>query len=97
VLVAIKYREPVAAADPRFQFLHKEMQMANTTRLSFELTLPEDGPTLSDIDALARRLNITRDAFITRAMIVYAEEVEAQLQDPRVMRQFGSPGGSEQE
>jgi hypothetical protein len=73
------------------------MHMTNTIALSFELTLPEDGPTLSDIDRLARRLNITRDEFISRAMLVYAEEVEAQLQDPKVMRQFGSPGGSEQE
>jgi hypothetical protein len=71
--------------------------MTHTIRLSFELSLPEDGPTLSDIDALARRLSITRDAFITRAMIVYAEEVEAQLQDPKVMRQFGPPRDSEQE
>jgi hypothetical protein len=71
--------------------------MTNTIRLSFELSLPEDGPTLSDIDALARRLGISRDAFITRAMIVYAEEVEAQLQDPQVMRQFDPPGGPEQE
>ena len=70
--------------------------MTNTIRLSFELSLPVDGPTLSDIDALARRLSISRDAFITRAMVVYAEEVEAQLQDPKVMRQFSPPGGPEQ-
>ena len=68
--------------------------MTNTIALSFELTPPEDSPTLSDIDRLARRLNITRDEFISRAMIVYAEEVEAQLQDPNVMRQFGSSGAS---
>jgi hypothetical protein len=62
--------------------------MTHTIRLSFDLSLPEDGPTLEEIDALARQLLITRDGFISRAIILYAEEVEAQLRDPKVMGQF---------
>ncbi|MBV8650505.1 MAG: hypothetical protein JO255_03495 [Alphaproteobacteria bacterium] len=69
--------------------------MTHTIRLSFDLSLPEDGPTLEQIDALARRLLITRDVFISRAVVIYAEEVEAQLQDPKVMAQFQLPDDPE--
>jgi hypothetical protein len=73
----------------------EEVLMTNPIRLTVDLSLPDDGPTLSAIDALARRLNITRDEFITRAVILYADEVEQQLQDPRVIRQFDAPGDPE--
>lgn len=65
--------------------------MTNPIQLSIALSLPEDGPTLATIDALARRLGITRDDFIARAVILYAEEVTAQLSEPKVMRQFEVP------
>jgi hypothetical protein len=52
------------------------------------LTIPEDGPELATIKNVARKLRLSLDQLISRAVCTYVEEVVDQLDDPTVMQQF---------
>lgn len=57
--------------------------------LNIVLTLPEDGPDLDTVRRTARRLGISLDNFVSRAVVARVEETEEELAHP-VMRAWSA-------
>jgi hypothetical protein len=52
------------------------------TTLAVTLALPDDCQSLPEIERLASKVGISLDAFISRAVLIYADEVEHDLDNP---------------
>lgn len=52
------------------------------TTLAVTLALPDDCPSLAEIERLASKVGISLDAFISRAVLIYADEVAHDLANP---------------
>lgn len=69
-------------------------------RISLRYSVPEDGPRIEQVDRLAHRLKLTLDEFISRAIVLYYDEVTQQMNDPAIAAQFapdtnvGAAGGA---
>lgn len=66
----------------------------------FDYSAPQDGPTLDEVRQMAKdHLMLDLGGFITRAIILYYEEVSRQVSNPEFMAQFqgGSPPASTEE
>lgn len=52
--------------------------------VELRLALPDEGPNLDDLRAMAEKLGITLDQFAARAMCALHEESEIRMEDPRM-------------